>query len=111
MVPSLTLLSRESSVSVKENPDRKKKIISGVHSDKDELEEYCAGDWEATSYIYRVSNFGFIMGIATLYSKIKTMDGRSVESVLSDKETIHKKLNKTSLRYISNLKFYLSNKM
>ena len=53
MVSSLSLLSCESSVSVEENPDRKKKkkIISGVHSDKDELEEYCAGDWEATSYI------------------------------------------------------------
>ena len=35
MVPSLPLLSCESSVSVKENPDRKKKkIVSGTHVSK-----------------------------------------------------------------------------
>ena len=34
MVPSLPLLSCESSVSVKENPDRKKKIVSGTHISK-----------------------------------------------------------------------------
>ena len=41
-------------------------ITSGVHSDKDESDEYCAGDREATSYIYRISNFGLIVGITTL---------------------------------------------
>ena len=65
-----------------------------------------ARDWQATSYIYRVSNFGFIMGIATLYSKTKTMDRRSIESVISEKETIYKKTSSGIGKYLTCTTFF-----
>ena len=51
-------------------------IISGAHPNKDESDEYCARDLEATLYIHLVSNFGFIMAIAALHELVNPLTGK-----------------------------------
>ena len=51
-------------------------IISGANPNKDESDEYCARDLEATLYIDLVSNFGFIMAIAALHELVNPLTGK-----------------------------------